>query len=259
MTGTAESPLRSLLLSALYSFIPTLLSVMGLALLVANVLHLPNGYVFQCLATFIGLFLALTPFLPQHLPLITFGAANRVTLARAGLVALAAGLIAQTEITPIQGWFLAVLTVLDLVLDGVDGWLARRGGLHSPFGARFDMEVDAFFILILAILAAQSGKVGGWILLSGLLRYGFVALGYVLPWLNRPLPPRKRRQTLCVLQTAALALCLTPPLTPPWTTLLAAAALGSLTLSFAVDIYWLWRTHRSSLAKPPIPPLAKGG
>ena len=249
MIGTAESPLRSLLLSALYSFIPTLLSVAGLALLAADVLHLPNGYVFQCLAAFIGLLLALIPFLPQHLPLISFGAANRVTLVRAGLVALAAGLIGRTEITPMQGWFLAALTVLVLVLDGIDGWLARRYSLHSPFGARFDMEVDAFFILILAILAAQSGKVGGWVLLSGLLRYGFVVLGYVLPWLNQPLPPRKRRQTLCVLQTAALALCLTPPLTPLWATLLTAIALGLLMLSFAVDVHWLWWTHRSNLVE----------
>ena len=30
-----------------------------------------------------------------------------------------------------------------LSLDGVDGWLARREGLVSAFGARFDMEVDA--------------------------------------------------------------------------------------------------------------------
>ena len=249
MIGTAESPLRSLLLSALYSLIPTLLSVTGLALLAAKVLNLPHSYTLQCLGAFLGLLLALTPFLPQHLPLTTFGVANRVTLMRAGLVALAAGLIGRTEITPMQGWFLAALTVLVLVLDGIDGWLARRYSLHSPFGARFDMEVDAFFILILAILAAQSGKIGGWVLLSGLLRYGFVVLGYVLPWLNQPLPPRKRRQTLCVLQTAALALCLTPPLTPPWTTLLAAIALGLLMLSFAVDVHWLWRTHRSSLAE----------
>lgn len=50
------------------------------------------------------------------------------------------------------------------------------------------MEIDAFLILTLAVLVWQSGKTGGWVLLSGALRYGFVALGQVLPWLRQPLP-----------------------------------------------------------------------
>jgi phosphatidylglycerophosphate synthase len=128
-----------------------------------------------------------------------------------------------------------------LMLDGVDGWMARRNGMQSPFGARFDMEVDAFFILILAGLIWQSGKAGAWVILSGAMRYGFIVLGWRLPWLKRPLPPRRRRQTVCVIQTAVLALCLTPPLIPPVSTFLAAGALGLLALSFTVDIAWLWR------------------
>ena len=247
MTETAESPFRPLLFSALRSVVPALFVLAGLALLAADALHLPTAYIVQCLAVFAGLLLALTPFLPQHLPFATFGAANQVTLSRAGMAALAAGLVGRPEMTPTQGWFVAALAGLALVLDGIDGWLARRGGLQSPFGARFDMEVDAFFILILAVLVHQSGKAGAWVLLSGLLRYGFVVLGYILPWLNRPLPPRKRRQTVCVLQTAVLTLCLAPPLIPPWTTALAAAALGLLLLSFAVDVHWLWRVRAAPL------------
>jgi phosphatidylglycerophosphate synthase len=41
-----------------------------------------------------------------------------------------------------------------LALDGLDGWLARRFGLASAYGARFDMEVDGFLILVLALLVA---------------------------------------------------------------------------------------------------------
>ncbi|MDG4552712.1 MAG: CDP-alcohol phosphatidyltransferase family protein [Candidatus Competibacter sp.] len=246
MTDTAKSLFQPLLASTLRSLAPALLSVTGLALLVADGFRLPNDYIVQCLAVLSGLLLALGPFLPQHLPLVTFGAANQVTLSRAGLAALAAGLIGRPEMTPAQSWFVATLAGFALALDGIDGWLARRGGLQSRFGARFDMEVDAFFILILAVLVFQSGKAGAWVLLSGFLRYGFVVLGCVLPWLNRPLPPRKRRQTVCVLQTAVLALCLAPPLLPPWTAALAAAALGLLLVSFAVDVRWLWRTRRST-------------
>lgn len=234
-------PHQRLVLSTLLHLAAVLPLIAGLALVLAETFRLPSGYVVQSLAVFAGLLLALLPFLPQHRPLERFGPANGVTLLRAGIAALTAGLIGRPELPPGLAWTLATLAGITLLLDGVDGWLARRGGWQSPFGARFDMEVDAFFILVLAALVYQADKAGGWVLLSGALRYGFVALGYLLPWLRQPLPPRRRRQTVCVIQTAVLALCLIPSLAPPWTTLLAASALGLLTLSFAVDTIWLAR------------------
>jgi len=234
---------RALLFSALLNIVPTLLLLAGSVWLLARIFQLPASVIAQSGAVFFGLLLALSPFLPQHQPFTRFGAANAVTLLRTGIVALFAGLLGPIAPMPNLAWLLAVLAVVALLLDGVDGWLARRGGMHSPFGARFDMEVDAFFILVLAALVWQFDKAGVWVILSGALRYGFVGLGRWLPWLNRPLPPRRRRQTVCVIQTAVLALCLTPPLTPPLSTLLAASALGLLAWSFAVDIAWLWRQH----------------
>jgi phosphatidylglycerophosphate synthase len=232
---------RALILSALLNIIPVLLLLVGSAWTLARVFQLPNGVIAQSLTAFAGFLLALSPFLSQHQPFTRFGAANTITLLRAGIVALLAGLLGLTTPTPDLAWPMAALAMVALMLDGVDGWLARRNGMQSPFGARFDMEVDAFFILILAALIWQSGKAGAWVILSGAMRYGFVALGWRLSWLKRPLPPRCRRQTVCVIQTAVLALCLTPPLIPPVSTFLAAGALGLLALSFAVDIAWLWR------------------
>lgn len=246
MNRSTDFPPRPLLFSALSYFTLVLLLVAGLAQVLAEAFQLPAGYVLQCLAAFVGLALALWPFLPQHQPLQRFGAANGVTLLRAGIAAWAAGLIGQPPLVPGLAWTLAALAGIALLLDGVDGWLARRGGWQSPFGARFDMEVDAVFILILAALVYQTDKAGGWVLLSGALRYGFVGLGYLRPWLRQPLPPRRRRQTVCVIQTAVLALCLTPPLTPPWTTGLAASALALLMFSFMVDAIWLARQARST-------------
>lgn len=232
---------RALICSALLNIVPALLLLAGSTWTLTRVFQLPHSAMAQSLATFAGLLLALSPFLPQHQPLTRFGAANAVTLLRASIVALFAGLLGPTAPPPTLAWLLAALALVALILDGVDGWLARRNGLQSPFGARFDMEVDAFFILILAALVWQFDKAGVWVILSGVLRYGFVALGQWWPWLNRPLPPRRRRQTVCVIQTAVLALCLTPPLIPPLSTFFAAGALGLLALSFAVDILWLWR------------------
>lgn len=241
MNPLTASPLRPLVFSALFHVAAVLPLVTGLALVLAQTFQLSSGYVLQSLAVFAGLLLALLPFLPQHRPLQRFGPANGVTLLRAGIAALAAGLIGRPEPPPGLAWTLAALAGVALILDGVDGWLARRGGWQSPFGARFDMEVDAFFILTLAALVHQADKAGGWVLLSGALRYGFVALGYLLPWLRQPLPLRWRRQAVCVIQTTVLALCLIPPLAPPWSTLLAAGALALLTLSFTADTVWLAR------------------
>jgi phosphatidylglycerophosphate synthase len=238
-------PARALRRRALWSGSTAVLALAGAAQLIAGIFQLPAGYPVQCLALFAGLLLALLPFLSRHQPLQRFGAANAVTLVRAAIAALAAGLIGQAPLSPGLAWFIATLAGIALLLDGVDGWLARRHQMQSEFGARFDMEVDACFILILALLIYQMDKAGGWVLLSGGLRYGFVALGYLFPWLHQPLPPRKRRQTVCVLQTAALALCLIPPLTPPWTTLLAAGGLALLATSFAMDMIWLARYPKS--------------
>ena len=232
---------RALLFSALLNIVSTLLLLAGSVWLLARIFQLPASVTAQSLAAFAGLLMALSPFLPQHQPFTRFGAANAVTLLRASIAALFAGLLGPTAPMPNLAWLLAALAAAALLLDGVDGWLARRSGMQSPFGARFDMEVDAFFILILAALAWQFDKAGVWVLLSGALRYGFVGLGRWLPWLNQPLPPRRRRQTACVIQTAVLALCLTPPLIPPVSTLLSAGALGLLAWSFAVDSLWLWR------------------
>jgi len=243
------SPLQSLLCSTLLNVLLAIPLLAGAAGAIAKTFQLPASYAVQSVVVLTGLLLALLPFLPQHRPLQRFGAANAVTLLRAGIAALAAGLIGQAMLAPGLTWLMTALAGIALMLDGVDGWLARRSRMQSAFGARFDMEVDAFFILVLAALVYQMDKAGVWVLLSGAMRYGFIALGCALPWLRQPLPPRKRRQAVCVFQTAILALCLSPPLIPPWTTRLTAVALGLLTLSFLVDTVWLARSHRSGMSR----------
>ena len=144
---------------------------------------------------------------------------------------------------PRAWWALAGAAVL-LATDGLDGWLARRQAVASPFGARFDMETDALLILALAALALSLGKAGPWVLGLGLLRYAFVLAGWLVPALARPLPPSRRRRAVCALQVAVLGLLLAPPLVPPLSAVLAAAAFAALLASFAVDVAWLLRRAR---------------
>src|SRR5690606_19599692 len=111
----------------------------------------------------------------------------------------------------------------------------------SAFGARFDMETDALATLVLATLVWHFGKAGPWVLLSGVLRYLFVAAGREWPWLRAPLPPSKRRQTVCVLQIVALLVCLAPFVSAESSARIAAAALLVRGASFSIGVLWLRR------------------
>lgn len=175
-------------------------------------------------------------------PHAQFGAANAITLARAAGTALLAALALEPRLLAGGvGWIVAAGVGCLLALDGLDGWFARRQGLASDFGARFDLEVDALLILVLAALAFALGKVGSWVFGIGLLRYAFLLAGRLVPALRGELPPSRRRQAVCVLQIGALGLLLVPGVGPPVSGAIAAGALAALLWSFAVDVRWLLR------------------
>lgn len=172
------------------------------------------------------------------------GPANRITLIRAALVAPVVTAALHPVPPGAEGWYwLIAVAACALALDALDGAVARRRGWASAFGARFDMELDAFLILVLAVLVWRSGQAGAWVLLIGLMRYLFVAVAWRWPWLNRELAPSRRRQAICVVQSVALLLALAPALRPPLASVVALAALAFLVYSFVVDIVWLHR-HR---------------
>jgi phosphatidylglycerophosphate synthase len=169
-----------------------------------------------------------------------FGPANQITLLRAILVAGLAILVGQPA-TPVTAWRVVLIAIVAALLDGVDGWVARRTGTVSAFGTRFDMETDAALILVLAILAWQYGKAGTWVLLSGLLRYVFVAAGWLWPWMRSPLSSTLRGKIICVVQILALIVAMAPAIAPPASSLVAAVGLLALCYSFLVDTRRLWR------------------
>lgn len=104
-----------------------------------------------------------------------FGAANWITALRVVLLGL---LPLSISLGPAV---LIGLSLLILVLDQLDGWLARRHSLTSEFGAFFDKETDALFLLLLSGLATFRGPLPMWILGAGLLRYGFVVVLFLVP------------------------------------------------------------------------------
>lgn len=212
-TGLLAVALSGLCLSANTSPLPALLVFAAAAVLAAQglLLRYPHGQLGVC---------------------------NVVTLARVAMVAFLAGATFDQGV-PVALMF--TVASVAFALDGVDGWLARRSGLASDFGARFDMETDAALAAVLSVFLLTSGTAGPEILVLGFMRYGFVMAGFAVPALRADLPPSFRRKAICVVQISALIFLLFP-LAP--TALLIPVSAGAALLlawSFAVDIIWLMK------------------
>ncbi|WP_055680889.1 CDP-alcohol phosphatidyltransferase family protein [Jannaschia rubra] len=201
-----------------------------------------------------GVMAAVRTFLPAYHPHRRFGAANGVTTLRAAGVAVLAAATLHGPGGPFDGWPLVAAVAALLALDGVDGTLARRTGLASRFGARFDMEVDAAFALVLTLLLWRTQGMGAWVLLLGLPRYAFVLAGRIVPSLTRDLPPSWARKAVCVQQIATLCLLFVPGLPQEWAFWLGGAAVATLAWSFGRDILWLRRAATTGTSRPAAPP-----
>jgi phosphatidylglycerophosphate synthase len=217
-----------------------LLVVIGVALTVRAWFQLGATYPVKAAAVFAAIIATVFAFIGDHHPFTRLGAANHVTGIRALLVALMAGLIGE-PVMPAAALAAAVAAGVMPVLDGVDGWLARRSGTLSAFGARFDMEVDALHVLVMSVLIWQQGKAGAWVLLGGSLRYAFVVAGWLLAWMARPLRPTRRAKTITICHMATLSVSLAPFVPAPLSAVVVGSTLAALTWSFAVDVHRLWR------------------
>jgi len=170
--------------------------------------------------------------------------ASWVTLARATLAIGVAALAADsfTNDTPVA--LLVTLAAVALALDLVDGWLARRTGMETDLGARFDGEVDAFLILALSVYVAPA--FGAWVLAIGAARYLFLAGEWLLPWMRAPLPPRRWRKLVAATQGVVLTVAAAGVLPLALTQALLLAALALLTASMGECTWWLWRRRHAA-------------
>lgn len=181
-------------------------------------------------------------------PSRVFGPADRVTMTRgvlaAGCAALALPLLTG-ELDP-RPWWLMALAVPCLLLDAVDGPVARRTGTATPEGGKLDGEMDAVVLLVLSVAAVR--PLGWWVLGIGLMRYAFAAVGYVRPGWRERLPFKQSRRVVAGLQGGALAIGLAPVVPVLLGQVLVGAALALLTWSFGQDVVWLERrTHARPL------------
>lgn len=184
------------------------------------------------LAAALGLSLLLATQHGRYTPGGSFGGANVVTVVRL------AGVVAFTVVgheAPVA--VIVPLAIVLMLLDGIDGALARRLGTESPFGAHFDVEVDALLVLALGVTLWQRDRLGPWALWPGSLRYLYVLVRALFP---APEPPQRSRFGRFafggVFTGLLVAFCM------PGVTGAAAATLGTLlvTVSFAHSFHFTY-------------------
>ena len=175
------------------------------------------------------------------------GAANAITATRSMLVGVVTALTVTSFTQPVPSWSVVALTVPALLQDAVDGWVARRTRGASALGARFDMEVDAFLLLVLGAYVAPT--LGGWVLAIGLMRYAYVAVGWAVPWMRATVPPRYWRKVVTAVCGIALTLGASGLVPAPVSMVAIGIALALLIESFGRDVIWLFANRPGGSAK----------
>jgi phosphatidylglycerophosphate synthase len=172
--------------------------------------------------------------------------ANLVTGFRIMLTALLAVLV----VVDVPRTTLAVLLGTALLSDLVDGRVARATGTASPFGARLDMEADAFLILVLSAVVARQH--GAWVLALGLVRYVFAVVVLVVPRLQHQPPPRAWCKVVAAVVAAVLAVAAVGllPFAVEEAALVVAAVL--LAESFGHEALDRWRVGARIRARVPM-------
>jgi phosphatidylglycerophosphate synthase len=105
-----------------------------------------------------------------------FGVANTITLTRFILIILGF-LFIELDNTLLLFYCLSIAVSLDFF----DGLAARYFKESSFFGQYFDMEIDAFFVLIMCYFYYTYIDIGWWILIPGVLRYAYRLYTFCFP------------------------------------------------------------------------------
>lgn len=173
------------------------------------------------------------PDLPTPADLVTLG--RGVLVLGCGTVVIH-GLIVYGSA---RSWWVAGLAIAAWLLDGADGYVARRTGTVTEHGAVLDSAVDGTLVLVLSVALAP---VAPWVLLAGVLYPAFVLLRCWHPRWRRQLPVSRHRRLVGGAVCVTLCVSTAPPWPDPLVQLALAPAVALVTWSFVVDGLWLERT-----------------
>ena len=143
-----------------------------------------------------------------------FAPPNLVTLVRGGLYAATAGFLFVAA-EPTIRWAPAACYGVGVVLDYVDGSLARRTGRTTELGTKLDLAFDTLGFLVAPLVAVAWGRLPVAYLSLSAARYVYRA---GIGWRTRrglpvgDLPPSRIRRPLAALQMGFIAVALAPVL-----------------------------------------------
>jgi CDP-diacylglycerol--glycerol-3-phosphate 3-phosphatidyltransferase len=170
--------------------------------------------------------------------LATLGAANVLTMLRGLSLGLLAGFLFSPWPPGWLAWLPALLYTASILVDYLDGYLARVTHHTTLLGANLDIEFDALGILIATFLAVNYGQLPWWYLPLGLSRYLFL---FGIWWRKRrnrlvyDLPPSTHRRVVAGFHMGFSSVMLWPIVYPPGTTLAGVAFAIPFTASFIRD------------------------
>ena len=165
----------------------------------------------------------------------SFGLPNWITLARNIPVGWILALLSFGD-NPHENLIIFGLAAFVLISDGLDGYFARKLNQCTAFGARFDMESDAFFILVLCIGVIVNCDAPWWTLFIGLMRYMYLGAQPFVSALRLPIKERYSRKVFCVIQIVSLMLPFTGLFSTETTNAILLLSLACLIFSFGRDI-----------------------
>ncbi|NQX85331.1 MAG: CDP-alcohol phosphatidyltransferase family protein [Flavobacteriaceae bacterium] len=105
-----------------------------------------------------------------------FGVANAITLLRYLIIVLSFLCINFSNTTLL---FYSLSSAV--ILDYFDGKAARYFKENSLFGQYFDMEIDAFYTLLMCCFYSIIQEISFWIIIPGVLRYAFRLCTFCFP------------------------------------------------------------------------------
>lgn len=167
--------------------------------------------------------------------------ADRVTAVRSLLCPV---LFAAHALEPRPAWWKVALALSIVVLDGVDGALARRDG-PTGHGAVFDMESDAFYVTTMCGVAHLYLGVTALVFLLGAMRPLYVVAWALVRLAREPASPNRRGSLRARLIHVALVIALLVDLAPGVPLAVKHGATGVaialILYSYAVDVAGTFR------------------
>ncbi len=175
----------------------------------------------------------------------TLGAANWITVLRAGAIVLLGGMlplavVLEEGLPKVLSWAPGLLYLGIALADLLDGWLARRLGRQTELGKRLDIASDAAGLLVASLVAVGLGRLPVVYLLVGLAYYPFIFGSWWRQQRGLPqidLPPRPYGRIVAGMQMGLVGLALLPLLQPLFTHLAAHLFMIPLLVGFVRD--WL--------------------